>query len=647
MKQSVEKKLKKYFGFNDFLKGQREVIEMLIARQSAVAIFPTGGGKSLCYQLTALILPGITLVVSPLLSLMKDQLDFLSRKNIPAAKLDSTMDREDYNNVLKKARDGSLKILMISVERFKNERFRIQLKGMKISLLVVDEAHCISEWGHNFRPEYLKIPLYKEEFGVKQILLLTATATPRVRDDMCTKFNVLEQNVVITGFYRKNLFLKVTPVREDEKDSRLLTVIRKNNAASTIVYVTLQKTAERVAEMLTSNGVNAMPYHAGLQNDERTEIQNKFMGGNVPVVVATIAFGMGIDKKDIRTVVHYDIPKSIEGYSQEIGRAGRDGKNSLCEVLANRDNIQVLENFIYGDTPTKPAIRKLLEIVKSELSGKLEIKIYSLSFETDIRLLPLKTLLVYLEMKSIISPKYIYFEKYTFKFIDDAADIINKFDGERKEFVQTIFHYSDTAKIWTKIDVESVMVKYDASRERIIKALEYFEEKGWIELSAAQSVEGYDITNNNFDVDIVSEELFVLVQQKEIAEIKRIHDVVDFFESDVCLSERLSKYFGEDIQDMCGHCSTCCDNSASVPVTMQLMPLTEYDFKEVTREFLSLRKNIKISPVTITRFLCGVNSPILTKLRTKKLQEFGILGKYPYKEVEAWVVNKVKGDGAF
>lgn len=645
MQDLIRNNLHKHFGFNDFLKGQEEVIESILVGESAVAIFPTGGGKSLCYQLPALLLPGITLVVSPLLSLMKDQLDFLSRKNIPAAKLDSTMDREEYNNVLKKARDGSLKILMISVERFKNERFRIQLKGMQISLLVVDEAHCISEWGHNFRPEYLKIPFYKEEFGIKQILLLTATAAPRVRDDMCAKFNVPAQNVVITGFYRKNLFLQVSPVCADEKDSMLLNRISKDVDAATIVYVTLQKTAEKVAGMLISNGVKAMPYHAGLQNDERVEIQNQFMGGKVPVVVATIAFGMGIDKKDIRRVIHYDLPKSIEGYSQEIGRAGRDGEHSLCEVLANKDNIQVLENFIYGDTPTNPAIRKLLKIVKSELSGKLEIKIYSLSAETDIRILPLKTLFVYLEMKGIIRPKYIYFEEYTFKFIDEARDISNRFAGERKEFVQTIMQYSDTAKIWTRVDVESVMAEYGAPRERIIKALEYFEENGWIELRAAQSVEVYDITNSNFDIDAINENLFALVKEKESAEIKRIHDVVDFFEGDSCLSARLSRYFGEDIQDVCGHCSICCDGPSSVPSAMRLVSLSEYDYNEVTRGFFDWTKNFKASAVTITRFLCGVNSPVLAKLRTKKLQEFGILGKYPYKEVEAWVVNNKEQHG--
>ena len=621
------------------MKGQKEVMELLLAGQSALAIFPTGGGKSLCYQLPALLLPGITLVVSPLLSLMKDQLDFLSRKNIPAAKLDSTMDRKEYNDVLVKAREGSLKILMISVERFKNERFRIQLKGMKISLLVVDEAHCISEWGHNFRPEYLKIPFYKEEFGISQTLLLTATAVPRVRDDICAKFNVPGRNVVMTGFYRKNLFLRVSPVSENEKDSVLLSRIKKNADVSTIIYVTLQKTAEKVAEMLNSNGVRAMPYHAGLQNSEREEIQNKFMEGKVPVVAATIAFGMGIDKKDIRRVVHYDLPKSIEGYSQEIGRSGRDGEPSFCEVLANRDNIQVLENFIYGDTPAKTAIRKLLKIIKSKQSEKLEIKMYSLSFETDIRILPLKTLFVYLEMKGILRPKYIYFEKYTFKFIDDPRNIINRFDGERKKFVQTIFKYSTTAKTWTMVDMESVMAEYGPPRERVIKALEYFEEKGWLELRAAQSVEVYDIVNSDFNVDAVSEDLFILVKEKEGSEIKRIHDMIDFFESGSCLNSRLSMHFGEDIQKVCGHCSVCEEGPASVAATIRLRPLFEYEFKEITKNVFDCAKNSNLSDATITRFLCGVNSPVLTKLRAKKLPEFGVLGKYPYKEVEAWVLN--------
>ena len=213
----LEEKLLEYFGFDSFMNGQREVVSKVVDGASAAAIFPTGAGKSLCYQLPAMMLPGITLVVSPLLSLMKDQLDFLLEHNIPAARLDSTLSRDEYNRIIDQAKSNQLKILMISVERFRNERFRTNLQQMNISLLVVDEAHCISEWGHNFRPEYLKIPVYQQEFGIPQVLLLTATATEQVITDMCRKLNVLRKNVVATGFYRPNLFLQVTPVSASDK----------------------------------------------------------------------------------------------------------------------------------------------------------------------------------------------------------------------------------------------------------------------------------------------------------------------------------------------------------------------------------------------------------------------------------------------
>ena len=305
----LKKPLQKHFGFNSFLKGQEEVIRKVLERQSVAAIFPTGAGKSLCYQLPAILLPGMTLVVSPLLSLMKDQLDFLLESNILAARLDSTLQKNEYNAIIARAKNNELKILMISVERFKNERFRSNLEKMNVTLLVVDEAHCISEWGHNFRPEYLKLPDYQKEFKIEQTLLLTATATERVIDDMCAKFNILKDHVFVTGFYRENLFLQITPIATPEKKNRVLQRIRENPKASTIVYVTLQKTAENVSDFLCANNINANPYHAGMENEKREQIQNKFMDGTLACIVATIAFGMGIDKKDIRRIIHYDLPK--------------------------------------------------------------------------------------------------------------------------------------------------------------------------------------------------------------------------------------------------------------------------------------------------------------------------------------------------
>lgn len=637
----LERQLQKYFGFNSFKKGQKEVILKIMKGQSSAAIFPTGAGKSLCYQLPAMLLPGITLVVSPLLSLMKDQLDFLLEHNISAARLDSTLDRKEYNKVLEKAKNGQLKILMISVERFKNERFRYHLRKMNISLLVIDEAHCISEWGHNFRPEYLKLPVYQKEFEIKQILLLTATATQQVANDMCCKLNVPRENVIITGFYRENLFLQITPANEPEKKEKLIQRIKESPEAPTIVYVTLRKTAEDVAELLCLNKINAHPYHAGMKNEERELIQNRFMNGELDCVVATIAFGMGIDKENIRKVIHYDLPKSIESYSQEIGRSGRDGEKSFCEILANRDNINILENFIYGDTPEKDSIYKLVYNVKHNGGFTWEVKLTALSNELNIRFLPLKTLLVYLDMEGIITPKFTYFDEYFFKCNcqrQQPANIINNFKGERKQFVTAIIDQCCTKKTWTYVDIQGIMNNYNTDRRRIITALDYFEEKRWIdELQAKQAIEVYDIKTKDFDVEGITEKIYNLFKSKEEHGIQKIHHMIRFFESDSCLSKGLAEYFGENIgKEHCGHCSFCKEGKVIIGKTTELSPFCDFDFKEITSEFIGAVGE-HFSILNLTKFLCGIYTPAFSKLKIKRLPYFGIFERYTFADVKEWI----------
>jgi ATP-dependent DNA helicase RecQ len=641
----LKQQVQKYFGFDTFLKGQEAIIGRVLARQSAAAIFPTGAGKSLCYQLPAMLLPGMTLVVSPLLSLMKDQLDFLLANNIPAARLDSTLERNEYNAILERAKGGQLKILMIAVERFKNERFRSHLQKMDVTLLVVDEAHCISEWGHNFRPEYLKLPDYQKEFNIGQALLLTATATERVIEDMCSKFDVLRENVFVTGFYRENLFLQVTPTAASEKKERLLQRIREAPQEPAIVYVTLQKTAEEVAKFLCAHNINAHPYHAGMETEKREEIQNKFMEGALACIVATIAFGMGIDKKDIRRIIHYDLPKSIENYSQEIGRSGRDGKPALCEVLANRDNIHVLENFIYGDTPEESSIHQLLKIIKENKGFVWEIKTTALSNELNIRILPLKTLLVYLTMEKVIRPKLTYFAEYSFKFNMEPTAITNGFEGERKNFVATIMDHSHTRKKWTTVDIPAILDSYETDRQRIIAALEYFDEKGWIDLQSKQAVDVYDILTQAFDLDDMAEKMDGLFKKKEHAEIQRIHNMVGFFESNTCISRQLAEYFGEYLEiERCGNCSFCKNGKAVLPYTSELKPLSNFEFREITNGFIEAVGE-QFSEVNLTKFLCGIYTPVFSKLKIKKLPYFGILENYPFLDVKYWINVQDKTQG--
>lgn len=638
----MEAQLEQYFGFTSFRKGQKEVIETVVNRQSAAAIFPTGAGKSMCYQLPAVLLPGLTLVVSPLIALMKDQLDFLLEHNIPAAKLDSTLTREEYNTIINDAKSGKLKILMIAVERFKNERFRNNLHQMDISLMVIDEAHCISEWGHNFRPEYLKLPVYKNEFNIPQLLALTATATQDVLQDMCAKLEIAEKNVFATGFYRPNLFLKMLEAPEGEKNEILLDGINKNPLAPTIVYVTLQKTAEVVAEYLKEAGIIAHPYHAGMKNEERESIQNRFMAGEIHCITATIAFGMGIDKKDIRRVIHYDLPKSIENYSQEIGRAGRDGKQSACVVLANGDNIPVLENFIYGDAIEKNAIGALLEDIKNSPQGQWELRLTTLSNELNIRQLPLKTLLVYLDMANIIRPQYTYFEDYYFRPVVSAEEIASHFEDERRRFVETIMEFSPLKRTYAYVDIAGIEQAYRCERKRIITALEYFEQKRWIELYSKGAVEVYRVLDNSFDTELMTDKMYSLFKSKEEHGIQRIREMIAFFESHTCLSKRLALYYGEKLSlEKCGHCSVCRSGSIVINRSTELPSLSEYNLRELIGDFYKTMGS-EFTVLNGAKFFCGINAPIFTRKKVKKLPNFGMLEKYPFNDVLNWIESNRK-----
>ena len=361
MTNDIDRALKDYFGFDQFRGGQREVIEHLMEGRSSAAVFPTGAGKSLCYQLPALLLPGLTLVVSPLIALMKDQVDALARRDIAASQLDSSLSLEEYRDVMARVRDGSLRMLYVAPERFNNERFRAAIKGIEISLFAVDEAHCISEWGHNFRPDYLKLAGFARDLDAQCVLALTATATSKVLEDIRAGFEIAPECAVRTGFYRSNLTLLMTPVTASDRDDLLLAKLRERSPGATIIYVTLQKTAQEVANRLIAAGYSARAYHAGMKPDVRAGIQDWFMGSSEGIVVATIAFGMGVDKADIRSLYHYNSPKSLENYSQEIGRAGRDDQPSICEAFICPDDRFVLENFVYGDTPTLEALRGLVK----------------------------------------------------------------------------------------------------------------------------------------------------------------------------------------------------------------------------------------------------------------------------------------------
>ncbi|MFL7963614.1 ATP-dependent DNA helicase RecQ [Pseudomonas kielensis] len=633
--------LEQVFGYPQFRPGQEAAIGAVLAGRSAAAIFPTGSGKSLCYQLPALLLPHLTLVVSPLLALMQDQLAFLKRHGIAAASIDSAQSRDEANDAMARARSGELKILMISVERLKNERFRNFLQQVPISLLVVDEAHCISEWGHNFRPDYLKLPDYQHQFNIPQVLLLTATATPKVIADMQAKFAIAAADVVTTGFYRPNLNLLVEPVPGVAKRARLVQWLGARVGQPSIVYVTLQRTAEQIAEYLSQHGIEAEAYHAGLPHERREAIQRRFMDGQSNCIVATIAFGMGIDKSDIRNVVHFDLPKSIENYSQEIGRAGRDGQPSDCLVLANRDSLNVLENFVYGDTPELAGIACVLDELKAAAAdGQWEFLLGPLADQSNIRQLPLKTLLVQLELRRLIAPRYAYFAEYRFKFLIEPQELLERFEGERRDFVAAIIQTSSRARSWATVDFDGMHRQYHAERNRVVKALDYFQEKGWIELESKQMTEVYSVLEADLDVQALSAELHAYFTRHEHGEIERIHAMLELFATDRCLGHRLAQYFGDDsAPHPCGHCSVCHGQIARLPEPPALPTLVDKSFEALCGDFIHKHEQHSGSVPSaerLTRFLCGISVPLFTRLKARKIPGYAALEAYPYAEVRQW-----------
>lgn len=337
--------LKSCFGHDSFRQGQEELVDAILSGRDALGIMPTGGGKSLCYQIPARLLPGVTLVISPLISLMKDQVESLRRVGIEAAYINSSLSAEELRGVYREARTGSYKLLYIAPERLETESFRSLMRDREISLVAVDEAHCISQWGQNFRPSYLRIPDFIASLPVRPVTAaFTATATAEVRRDIVGLLRLHEPVCCVTGFDRPNLYFEVQ--RPESKIYALLRLIRERSGKCGIVYCATRKAVEKVCGMLCECGISAACYHAGMDDDERRQNQEDFQFDRVRVIVATNAFGMGIDKSNVNFVIHYNMPKSLEAYYQEAGRAGRDGEPADCILLYSAADVETAKFLI-------------------------------------------------------------------------------------------------------------------------------------------------------------------------------------------------------------------------------------------------------------------------------------------------------------
>ncbi|MBT9586931.1 RecQ family ATP-dependent DNA helicase [bacterium] len=619
--------LQNTFKLNHFRPGQEVVIQRLLAGQSALAIFPTGGGKSLCYQLPSLIFDGLTLVISPLIALMKDQIDALHRKGIPASRLDSTLNPAQTRAVYSDLRAGRVRLLYIAPERLANERFLEALRGLKLCLLAVDEAHCISEWGHNFRPEYLKLAGLAKILQFPRVLALTATATPLVSEGIAAAFEIPPEGVVRSGFHRPNLHLEMRPGPASTRNDRLLAALVPG---PNIVYVTLQRTAEEVSAFLQKKGYPAAAYHAGLEPDVRSKIQEEFMASQNGVVVATVAFGMGVDKADIRSVIHYNLPKNIEGYAQEIGRAGRDGLTSRCTLLAAPEDALALENFTLGDTPTLEALGGMLEEI---LQGPAEfdVSVYTLAREHDMRNLVVDTTLTYLELDGVLQGTGPFYSEYKIDWQTPPDRILTLFDERRAQFLAMLFACGRRGPKWTRLDPQQISVRLAESRDRIIRALTYLEEQGHIHLQTSGSRKAYRRLIHQPDLKSILHSLMERFRVREQRDLERLQEMIQLTRHQGCTARALLTYFGQTLEQTCGVCGSCQHRPPDQLPAPQVR-VSDAHRRRVER-IRALAHPALSNPRQLARFLCGLSSPAATSARLGKNANFGSMAELPFEYV--------------
>ena len=507
--------------------------------------------------------------------------------------------------------------------------------------MVIDEVHCISEWGHNFRPDYLKLAELAKTFAVPAVLGLTATATPKVSEDIRQSFAIAQDDCIQTGFYRPNLTLLFEPA--DEPDKALVRHLsekkQEGNAGPSIVYVTLQQTAMTVAEQLVRAGFPAKPYHAGLKDEQRQEIQDWFMGSDQAIVVATIAFGMGIDKSNIRAVYHYNLPKSLENYAQEIGRAGRDGQPSICLMPGNGDDLHVLENFVCGDTPEPGHVQDFVDHILDQ-ETVFSCSVYELSGLFDMRPLVVKTLLTYLELEGVLHSTGPFYSSYSFKPLRPSAEILPRFDADRQQFLRNLLSCAVKQKIWFTIDLDEAAQRTGSPRKRVIAALDYLEQQGDLVLKVSGARLGFKKpAHTQLDIAALKQGLVERFAQRERSDLERLGLVVELVNHTGCKTNFLLRYFGEEPAADCGHCSFCIQGENALITSRgndEILPEQEGLAERLQR----LRREYPqalTSPRQITRLLCGLSSPGLTRNKLSKHELFGYLEQYHFAAVMEWV----------
>lgn len=567
-REQIHAILKKYWGYDQFRPLQEDIILSILQGKDTMALLPTGGGKSICFQVPAMAKEGVCIVISPLIALMKDQVENLKKKRIKAAAIYSGLNSEQIATIIDNCLfDKEFKFLYVSPERLKTDLFRINFPKMKVSMIAVDEAHCISQWGYDFRPPYLEIAEIRPIFPQVPILALTATATPEVVKDIQAKLKFKKENVFQKSFKRDNLTYYV--IKEEDKRGRMLRIMQRYPGTG-IVYVRNRKKTKETSDFLQQNGISADYYHAGLDGNVRDQKQQAWMDGKIRVIVSTNAFGMGIDKPDVRFVIHIDIPDTLEGYFQEAGRGGRDLNPAVAIMLYDEGDIKELYRNFNLAFPPLPTIRTIYNDICNYLrlplgSGEsqafpFDIFDFAMTFKHNptevynaIRLIEKTGILQFSDAESTPS-------KLLFKFDPENLDYYKKDPLYQKaeSFLHLLLRsYSGLFTDFVVIHENEIAKRAGCTEHEIVLKLNYLHKMNYVVYLKSNHLPRLFLTENRIDEKYLFPDASVYQQRKDIAE-KRLNSVIKFVQHDsICRSRLLLAYFGETKSSACGQCDIC------------------------------------------------------------------------------------------
>lgn len=636
------------FGLSSFRSGQREVVDTLAAGKDVMCVMPTGGGKSLCYQLPSLARDGTTIVVSPLIALMKDQVDSLQQLGIAAKLINSSLTHAEQSEVMREMAAGALDLVYVAPERLRNGRFLEAISSANVTLLAVDEAHCVSEWGHDFRPDYSRLGLFRERYlNNVQTIALTATATPVVRQDISDTLGLQDPSVFVTGFARTNLRFGVTHSKTDREKDEAITKYVKSQEGAGIIYAATRKRCEELAAWLPEKTRRSIGvYHAGLEPAQRQRVQNEFMSGKLSAIVATNAFGMGIDKADIRFVVHYNMPGSLEAYYQEAGRAGRDGLDSVCQLMFSYSDRYIQEFFIENRYPSKDTVRLVYEYLLSRPEDPIEMTLDQVREAIAVKegseaIGTAQTLLA----KAGVLKRMDSGSNHAVVRIDSEAPTLLDFLPKEAKIRRRVM--SAIEKIVGKRRGEDVFIRPDRLMEladvkrdqlaRTMRELNRLRSFDYVPPFRGRAVHFVDreIPFDQLEID------FNELEKRKAAEFEKLEAVIGFARTSGCRQQVILGYFGETGSENCGTCDRCrpADGSvgraADVSVTSPLKGVDEACLYCGIRVVLSgvTRMHGRFGKNMVAQMLCGSKNKKLQQWKLHRLSTYGLLSLLKQTEV--------------